>query len=274
MEEKKRVGRFLRFFIPSFFGIVLFLIPIHTEGGVLLVINIIINRTKELMGGTLIPFVLIVLTISAVCSFAGYLKNDLFQGYWKRLFCVKASDCILRGVAAILAYMIYFHVGPEWVWSDNTGAMMMGDVVANLIPFFLWAGLFLPLLTEFGLMEFVGSLLHPVMRPIFKLPGRSAVNCAVSWVGSGTMGIVLTKQEYQNGFYTKREAVSISTGFSIASIAIVSLLCSFLDMTDYFPIIYICCVVVGLVLNFIMIRIPPISRMGEEYCPEAQEQVL
>lgn len=272
MEEKRRVNgtrgsgmRFLRFFIPSALGVVLFLIPFHTAEGVSLIINMIIDQTKRLMGPALVPFVIGVLTISAVCTVIGSLKKELFHGYWKKLFCVKGWECALRIAAAVTSYLICLRVGPEWLWSDQTGTMMMTDVVANLIPFFLWAGIFLPLLTEFGLMEFVGSLMQPVMRPLFKLPGRSAVNCAVSWVGSGTMGIVLTNQEFEKGYYTVKEAASISTGFSIASIAIVSLLCGFLDMTGYFPLIYICCIVVGLVMNMIMIRIPPIRLMSSSY---------
>ena len=53
-------------------------------------------------------------------------------------------------------------------------------------------------------MEFVGSLARPIMRPLFKIPGRSAINCAVAWVGSGTMGIVLTNKEYEDGFILRQ----------------------------------------------------------------------
>lgn len=271
-EGKDKKSGFLRFFVPSLLGVILFLIPIRTDEGASLVVNLVIDMTKELMGVWLVPFVLLVLTISAVCSAVGCVKRELFRGYWAGLFCVKRSDCVVRIIAALLAYMIYFQVGPQWIWAEDTGTMMMNDVVSNLIPFFFWAGLFLPLLTEFGLMEFIGSLLRPVVRPLFRIPGRAAVNCAVSWVGSGSMGIVLTKQEYENGFYTQREAASIATGFSVASIAIVSLLSGFLDMTDYFPLIYGCCIFVGLLLNVIMVRIPPIRKIPESFYSSAPRQ--
>jgi nucleoside recognition membrane protein YjiH len=32
------------------------------------------------------------------------------------------------------------------------------------------------LLTDFGLMEYVGTLARPLMQPLFKLPGRSAID--------------------------------------------------------------------------------------------------
>lgn len=265
------VRRFLKFLIPSLAGVALFLVPVKFDGSIVLIVNIIINKTKELMGSILNPFVVGVLTISALCSLIGFLNKKVFKGFLATLFNVKLMDLLIRVFAAVLSYLILFKIGPEMIWSADTGSMMMNDVVSNLIPFFFWAGMFLPLLTQFGLMEFVGNLMRPIMRPLFKLPGRSAVNCAVAWVGSGTMGIVLTNNEYEDGHYTTKEAVAISTGFSIASIAIVALLCSFIGMTEHFLVIYLSCIAIGLIMNAILIRIPPISRMPDQYYSEAPQ---
>lgn len=259
----------LRFLIPSLAGVILFLVPITYDGDPTLVVNLIIKATKAAMGSMLLPFVIAVLGFSALCSTAAYMKKDLFTGYWGRLFNVGPINLGIRILSFILSILVYFQIGPEFIWSKNTGGMMLNDVVANLIPFFLWAGMLLPLLTEFGLMEFIGTLLMPIMRPIFKIPGCSAVNCAVAWVGSGTMGIVLTNKIYEDGYYTRREAVAIATGYAVPSIAIVFLLTSFLNMSPYFPIIYVTVISVALLVNIILARIPPIARMGAEYAPEA-----
>ncbi len=259
----------LRFLIPSLAGVILFLVPITVDGEVTLLINLIIKATKTAMGSLLLPFVMVVLGFSAVCSAIGYLKKDFFTGYWGRLFNVGPVNLGIRALSFILSILIFFQIGPEFIWSKNTGGMMLTDVVANLIPFFLWAGMLMPLLTEFGLMEFIGSLLMPIMRPIFKLPGCSAVNCAVAWVGSGTMGIVLTNKIYEDGYYTRREAAAIATGYAIPSIAIVFLLTSFLHMSSYFPTIYVTVIGVALIVNIILARIPPIAKMNATYAPDA-----
>jgi Uncharacterized protein conserved in bacteria len=170
----------LKFLLPSLTGVALFLVPIRIDGEFTLLVNLIINATKSAMGGFLLPFVLIVLGTSALCSTIGFFNPNLFKGYWGRLFNVKIFNLLIRLFAFIIGIMIYFKLGPEMIWSKDTGGMMLVDVVANLIPFFLWAGMFIPLLTEFGLMEFVGNLLRPVMRPLFRIPGRSAVNCSVA----------------------------------------------------------------------------------------------
>ena len=268
-KERPNTINLLRFLIPSLAGVILFLVPITYNGEVTLVVNLIIKATKTAMGSMLLPFVMVVLGFSAAASSIGFLKKDFFSGYWGRLFNVGPVNLAIRVLSFILSVCIYYQIGPEFIWSKNTGGMMLTDVVANLIPFFLWAGMLMPLLTEFGLMEFIGNLLMPVMRPIFKLPGCSAVNCAVAWVGSGTMGIVLTNKIYEDGYYTRREAIAIATGYAIPSIAIVFLLTSFLHMSPYFPTIYVTVIGVALAVNIILARIPPIARMNAAYAPGA-----
>ena len=271
-DGKKSEAALLKFLVPSVIGVLLFLIPFQINGEPTLIINLIIDKTKELLGSALVPIVIVILFITAICSTAGHFRLITFKGFWADFFNVKLSTCIVRILSAVVSVLIYFETGPEFIWSADTGGMMMSDVVANLVPFFFWCGIAMPLLTEFGLMEFIGNLMRPIMRPLYKVPGRSAVNAAVAWVGSGTMGIMFTDQEYRAGYYTKKESVIISTGFAIPSIAIVSLLCSFLDLSSLFPQIYLTAIVVGLVAQFILVRIPPISRKPNEYCPTAEKR--
>ena len=270
--QKAETTKLMKFLIPSLIGVLLFLVPFPIGGEPTLIINLIINTTKDILGTALIPIVIIILFITAICSLIGHFKPSCFKGMWANFFNAKLSDCIIRVVAAIISVAIYFKIGPEFIWSSATGGMMMSDVVANLVPFFFWCGIAMPLLTEFGMMEFIGNLMRPVMRPLYKVPGRSAVNAAVAWVGSGTMGIILTDQEYRAGYYTKKESVIISTGFAIPSIAIVSLLCSFLDLSNIFPQIYVVSIMIGLIAQFILVRIPPIKGKSNDYCPTAEKR--
>lgn len=273
MEKKKiETTDILKFAIPSIFGVLLFLVPFSIGGEPTLIINLIINKTKALLGVALVPAVIVILCISAICSLIGHFKPSAFKGMWAGFFCAKTSDCVVRIFAAVIGILIYFKVGPEFIWSSATGGMMMSDVVANLVPFFFWCGIAMPLLTEFGMMEFIGNLMRPIMRPLYQVPGRSAVNAAVAWVGSGTMGIILTDQEYRAGYYTKKESVIVSTGFAIPSIAIVALLCSFLDLSSIFPQIYLTAIAIGLIAQLILVRIPPISRKSDTYCPNAEKR--
>lgn len=102
--------------------------------------------------------------------------------------------------------------------ADSTGALVMNGLLPLLFCVFFFAGMFLPLLLNFGLLELFGTLLTKLMRPVFNLPGRSAIDCMASWLGDGSVGILLTSKQYENRFYTQREAAVIGTTFSAVSI--------------------------------------------------------
>ena len=51
--------------------------------------------------------------------------------------------------------------------------------VAWIIPV---SAIFMPFLLNYGIVDFIGSLMEPLMRPVLKIPGRSAVNAIASFV--------------------------------------------------------------------------------------------
>ncbi|MFD4820752.1 YjiH family protein [Peribacillus butanolivorans] len=265
---------FFKFLLPSTLGVLLFLIPLKINGEATLLINVIINATKAFLGTMLVPFIILILFISAVCSTVGLLKPDIFKGFFRSLFVINPFMVFVRVFAVIIAILAYLQVGPEMIWSNDTGGFMLNSVLTILVPFFLWAGIMLPLLTHFGLIEFIGVFTRGIFRPLFKIPDRSALNCTVAWVGSGSMGIVLTNQEYENGFYTGREAIRIATGFSVVSVPIVAILAGFLDLQHLFPLLYGSLIFTAVIVNIIVFRIPPISRKPDEYMDGAPKRTI
>ncbi len=98
------------------------------------------------------------------------------------------------------------------------------------------------------------------MRPVFKLPGRSSIDCIASWLGDGTIGVLLTNKQYEDGFYTKREAAVIGTTFSVVSITFSIVVITYMKLEHMFGAYYFTIVVAGLVAAIIMPRIPPLSK--------------
>ena len=124
----------------------------------------------------------------------------------------------------------------------------------------------------FGLLEFVGTLLIKVMRPVFKLPGRSSIDVLASWVGDGTIGVVLTDKQYQDGFYTKREAAIIGTTFSVVSITFSITVLETVGLEHLFGPYYLTIVTAGLLAALIMPRIWPLSKKPDTTYEEAVQQ--
>ena len=74
---------------------------------------------------------------------------------------------------------------------------------------------------------------RPIMRPLFTLPGRSVDNLA-SFIGDGTVGVLITSRQYGEGYYSRREATVISTTFSVVSITFAIVIAETIRMQDQF----------------------------------------
>lgn len=133
------------------------------------------------------------------------------------------------------------------------------------------AGLLLPLLLDFGLLEFIGALLTKFMRPLFNVPGRAAVDCITSWIGDGTLGVMLTCNQYEGGYYSAREASIISTTFSAVSITFSLVVLDQVGLVDYFGIYYLTICLVGIACALICTRIPPLRLKKDKYLVEGHK---
>lgn len=266
----------LVFLIPSLLGVLLFLTPIVVDEKVTIGLGVMADALKAAVSDQLPAIATALLLFSAAAGLLGSLlkpkwitSRPALQG----LFVLPPLWLGLRTLGALFAAMTFWQFGPEWIWSANTGGVVLKDLAPVLITFFLVAGLILPLLTDYGLMEFCGTLVRNLFRRIFGLPGRSAIDAIASWLGSGTVGVLITAQQYQKGFYSAREAAVIATNFSIASIAFSLLITSFMKLDHLFVPFYLTVVVAGLAAAIITPRIPPLSWKKDEYVAGVGKQI-
>jgi nucleoside recognition membrane protein YjiH len=146
----------------------------------------------------------------------------------------------------------------QLIIEPNTGGVMAGNggLLTTLYITFFVGIMALPLLTHFGAVEFLGIILGKFVRKLFKVPGYSAVDAIASFVGDGTIGIVVTDSQYQRGYYNKREAFIIASSFSIVGIAFASAVAEELGFAHIFPVFYGSIAVVTIVLAMITARMP------------------
>ncbi|KFX67814.1 membrane protein [Pseudomonas taeanensis MS-3] len=266
----------LIFLIPSLLGVLLFLTPIVYDGKVTIGLGVMADALKAALSAWLPAIATGLLLVSATLGvFASLLKPRWITARpaLNELFNLHPLWLGLRVLGAVFAAMTLWQFGPEWIWNANTGGVVLKDLAPVLITFFLVAGLILPLLTDYGLMEFCGTLVRNVFRKVFGLPGRSAIDAIASWLGSGTVGVLITAQQYHKGFYSAREAAVIATNFSIASIAFSLLITSFMKLDHLFVPFYLTVVVAGLAAAIITPRIPPLSWKKDEYVAGVGKQI-
>nr|WP_236757881.1 nucleoside recognition domain-containing protein [Aeromonas cavernicola] len=85
----------------------------------------------------------------------------------------------------------------------------------------------------FGLLEFIGILMQPIMRPLWRTPGHSAIDAVASFVGSYSVGLIITNRVFLSGKYTVREAVIAATGFSTVSAAFMIIVAKTLNLMTF-----------------------------------------
>jgi len=265
----------LKFILGSAFGVLMFLVPIPYNDSFTTLLEFLKNFLKSLFGGAL-PYILMVLmVVSAVLSVYDYIcKPDWIRNnnYLKKAFSTTLLYLISKVLGAVITCLVVFQVGPEFVICADTGATIV-DLCCTLICIVLGFSFILPFLTDCGIMEFLGVILKPVVRPLFRVPGRASIDLIASWFGASNAAVILTREQYMKGFYTKREAGYIMTNFSIVSIPFCLLVADTVGIANIFPAFYLCIFVVGMILAVILVRIPPIRTLPDTYQEDVGKQI-
>lgn len=264
-----------KFIVFSIIGFFLFLVPIPYEGSFTIPVGIVIDFVKaNIHDYTLLPLIILICINAIGTIITKLFKPDfVMKNNWlKRNFDVPMLYTVSRIIGMIIALMFYFQIGPEFVTSDITSGVMI-DMVRGLVSVLIVISFLMPLLTEFGIMEFLGILLNKLVRPLFLVPGRAAVDLVTSWLGASSAAVLLTKQQYDRGFYTGREAAVIMTNFSFVSIPFAYIIASVLKVEQYFTQFYIICTIAGFMIAMVMPRIYPLVKVTDEYNPKVGKQV-
>jgi len=132
----------------------------------------------------------------------------------------------------------------------------------------LVACLLLPFLIDFGVAEFMGTLLKKPFLLAFRLPGRASIDSLASWLGSGSVGVLITIKQQEKGNYSGREAAIITTNFSIASIAFCVLVTKVIEIDHMFFEFYLSVLFAGMVAALIIPRLWPLASKKDFYLSE------
>ena len=267
MNEDRSLKAWLRFLLPSAVGVLFFLTPLKIDGkltiGMAWVGDLFINnfgpRLSQLAGVFIVSSVLLTLLFAlhrASRERLGWLSVHLnLHPFWFTLR--------LFGAVAALAFL--FDIGPEWLRADTTSGTTLGNLIPITMTYLGIGAVFLPLLVDFGLMELVGVLMSRIFDRVFGLPGRSAIDAMASWMGSGPVGVFITSQQYERGFYTAREAAVICTNFSVVSVSFSLVVIEYIGLGHLFVPYYASIIFIGFIAALITPKLPPLNRITDTF---------
>lgn len=266
----------LKFLLPSLVGIVIFLTPVDYQGKQTIVIGVITNWLRQPLAAILLEVVVLVTVVAALGS-AYYL---LVRPDWKRkhpsLYAI--CDCtpiwfVLRATGALFGLMVYFQFGPELIWGKDTGYVVFTEIGVGTLFTLSLACFLMPFLTEFGFMEFIGGIVRKPFGWLFRLPGRSAIDATASFVAAAPVGLLITISQYESGFYSARESAAVATNFSVVSIPFALVVAGVAGLEHIFFTWYLVVIASCLICALITVRVPPLSRIPDNYYASVGKQI-
>ncbi|WP_022925762.1 YjiH family protein [Serinicoccus marinus] len=252
-----------KFFVLSAIGVVMFFVPVTIGGRSTIPLDHIVSWLREAIPGILPWYALALIAAGAVYPWV--------TGSWRRST-TDAVFAVARVIGLIVGVMLVLEVGPAWLFAEGMGPFLLNALVIPvglLVPI---GAVFLALLVGYGLMEFIGVLARPLMRPVFRTPGRSAIDAVASFVGSYSLALLITNRVYLDGKYTRREAMVIATGFSTVSATFMIVVASALDLMDHWTVYFWSTLLITFVVTAITVWIPPLSRIPDETAPGVEHQ--
>jgi nucleoside recognition membrane protein YjiH len=249
-----------RFFVYSLIGVFMFFIPITIGGKETIPLDHLVGWIIAGLGDAVRFVALGLILAGTIYPFA--------SGRWRESG-IKKVFAFLNIIGLATGTMLVFNAGPALLFEPDLGPFLFDKLVIPVGMIVPVGAIFLALLVGYGLMEFVGVLVQRVMRPIWRTPGRSAVDAVASFVGSYSLGLLITDRMYQSGRYTARESAIIATGFSTVSVTFMVIVAKTLDIMHLWLPYFFLSFGVTFLVTAICVRLPPLSRIKDDYYPQA-----
>lgn len=261
----------IAFIIGTAIGIFFFLTPVKWEGVWTIPLDVVANFLINSFTGTVEAIALIVILGGAVVTtIVNYTEWDLFpEGTDLSYFDTSPLFWATRVIGALLAPLLYFSIGPSFLHTPGTGGVIWDLLMVTAVVIIPIGYTVINIFISYGGLEFIGTLSQPLMRPLFNLPGRSALDALTSWLASMTIGIIVTRKVFEDGGYNKKEAYILVTCFATGGIGLfVATMVAPLELLYLFPVIvpaYLFCIIVAAIIT---VRLPPLKNIPEEYITE------
>lgn len=247
-----RSGAGIKLLLTSVLGIAIFFVPFELAGRSTILVD---HLAGFLMAQRPLALGLILLLIAYGAI------SPLLDGRWR----ARPIDRLLSLFKLLglgLAIMYVADWGPAWLMTPDRLPFLFDKLAMSVGLIVPIGAMALTFLLGFGLLELIGVLMQPVMRPLWRTPGHSAIDAVASFVGSYSVGLLITNRVFLAGKYTVREAVIIATGFSTVSAAFMIIVAKTLNLMEHWNFYFWSTLVITFVITAILARVPPISNMA------------
>lgn len=259
----------IRFILGLAIGVFFFFIPVSWRGEVTIPFDILFSFILEsyTLYARWLTFTFAVAgTVLTVLSIVSSQKSLIEENinfdldYWNTSYLF----AFIRVLGMVFLISLALKLGPDIIYQP-----LVQQLWSDFVPIFIiivpLGAILVNLLTKLGGLDFIGTLARPLMKPLFKLPGKSALDSIASIFGTSLVGYYVTYEIFNNGGYNKREAGVLVTCFVTPSLGSVALVAGFVEIVYLLPVIILTWFTTLLITGFILVRIPPLNRIPQTY---------
>lgn len=109
----------------------------------------------------------------------------------------------------------------------NTAHDLLLNTVFYLMGITVLTGALSKLMSEFGVVKLLESILRPLMKPLYNLPGVSALGAVMTFLSDNPAIIALSKDKTFSSFFKKYQLISLTnfgTAFGMGFVVIVTMI--------------------------------------------------
>lgn len=242
----------LKMSLLSAIGVISFFVSIDIGGKE----TILLDHIAGFVIHELRPFALtVILAIMTYGAVSPYFSGKYKQSLSEQIF------SLFKILGLILAILYLTESAPAWAMQPDMLPFLFEKLalaVGLLIPV---GAIALTFLIGFGLLEFAAVFMEKLMRPLFRTPGASAIDAVASFVGSYSIGLLITDRVYKQGQYSHREAMIVATGFSTVSATFMIIVAKTLGLMGAWNFFFWSTFFITFAVTTVTVYLPPISRL-------------
>ena len=255
----------IKFAFVTLLGLIMFMIrmPILDQT----IFLFCIETVQELSSEFIVEILMLFLFLNAIFSILGTVVSYqpiVNHPMLQKSFCCSKMKLLVNLTAPFIViwYLIF---------NETSFALLSNDVImmcTNVFVFLIVAKLLLPMISDYGLAEFLEELLNPLMHPVFKIPGTAIMAIVTSSFVSVTIAILLISDQFFKGYYNRRETVLLITCLTLPAMPVSLLLTSLVGIEHLWGRFYLGLTLIAFFMSALLIRIPPIATIPATYYRE------
>lgn len=245
-----------KFIVYNFIGIFIFFIPIKLYDTITIPIDHIIIYINNHYLNSICIYTLVFIT-------SGVFYPFITKSWNKNIFNKIIS--FFNFFSIFVCILFVANLDSFYFISKDMLSIIFNKIAIPISIAIPIGSIFLTFLIDYGLLDFIGILMQPIMKPLFKVPGKSAINALASFFSNCSIGVLITDTIFKDSKYSIKEASIIVTGFSTVSISSMIIIAKTLDIMSMWNAYFIITLIVTCSVTSITARIPPLSRKSHSY---------